>query len=298
MPGERTHFYFTKNPFELPEYGNHVVAFLWGEERCKVPAYARHVRGVIRTSQLIPFLGFRAGLRLSRYEAVLVFQYARDWFTHVRSLYHLRKRAPKLSKPLYDLPRIFTIPFGYHSQEDLPQVPMRERRLDAFFAGEVHTPIPSADYRYWTSTSKAEARKQLWKVLRGLNEEGQWNIDIGNVPGGEAGPKSPEFASYSAKMMNSRICLAPRGTVAETFRFFEGLRAGCLVVCNRLPPEPYLQGVPAIQIDNWKELPALMKKYARDLDSLEQYRNASMDFWRTRLNERAIGSQVARFLQS
>jgi hypothetical protein len=297
VPGTKLRFYFTKNPYELPEYGNDVVAVLWQEERCKIPTYARHVRGVIRCLQSRPFLGFHPRLGLNKYEAVLTFQYLRDSAMHLRSRYHIR-HVPKGWPPaIHDSPRVLTIPLGYHSQEELPQIPMAERLLDAFFTGELGTLLPRTNYQYWTTDSKTQARRQLWKVLLELRKDPEWRIEMADISGGETKGQPPEFHTYSSKMMNSRICLAPRGTMAETFRHYEGWRAGCLVIGNMLPPEPFLEGAPAIQIDNWKELPAMMKRYARDLDALEHYRKASLDFWRTRLSERVIAQQVVRFLK-
>ena len=298
MPGATLRFYFTKNPYELPEYGKEVVAVLWQEERCKIPTYARHVRGVIRCLNLKPFLGFHPRLGLNKYEAVLAFQYLRDSALHLRSRYHVRHVPKDWPPALHDSPRVLTVPLGYHSQEELSQIPMAERRLDAFFTGGLHNPIPRTDYRHWTTDSRTQARRQLWKILLELRKDPEWRIEMADIAGGGTITQLPEFHSYSSKMMNSRICLAPRGTMAETFRHYEGWRAGCLVISNMLPPEPFLEGAPAIQLDNWKELPALMKKYARDIDALEHYRKAGLDFWRTRLSERIIGSQVAAFLKA
>jgi len=290
------HFYFTKDPANLPEYGDHVVAILWQEERCKVPTYARHIRGVLRCLQAVPFLGFHPRLGFNKYEAVLTFQYVRDVALHLRSKRQLLAPHPDWPPVIHNTPRVLSIPLGYHSQEELPQVPMADRRLDAFFAGELHTPVPKSSYRYWITTSKTQARKQLWNVLLKLKQDPEWRIDMGDISGGEGVARLPEYNSYSQKMMNSRICLAPRGTTAESSRLFEGWRAGCMVITNRLPPETFLKGAPAIQIDHWKELPALLKKYARDLDALEHYRKASLDFWKNHLSEQIIGQQVAHFL--
>jgi hypothetical protein len=290
------HFYFTKDAVNLPEYGNHVVAILWQEERCKIPAYARHVRGVLRCLQGTPFLGFHPHFGFNKYEAVLTFQYARDLALHHRSKKLMRGPHPDWPPAPHSIPRILTIPLGYHSQEELPQIPMAERTLDAFFTGEVHTHVPKSSYRYWITTSKTQARRQLWNALLKLKQDSRWHIDMGDISGGDSGPRPPEFDSYSQKMMNSRICLAPRGTVAETFRMYEGWRAGCMVIANQLPPEPFLKGAPVIEVDNWKVLPDLLKKYARDIDALEEYRRKSLDFWKNHLSEPVIGQQVAYFL--
>ena len=141
------HFYLTKDPNQLPEYGPHVVAVLLQEERCKIPAYALHVRAVVRNLHSTPFLGFRQ-LRLNRLNAVLAFEYVRDWALHHRSRQALRSPHPDWSQQLHTTPRIYTIPLGYHSQDELPQIPMQDRTLDSFFAGELATILPPTTYRY------------------------------------------------------------------------------------------------------------------------------------------------------
>ncbi len=290
------HFYLTKDPNELPEYGPHVVAVLLQEERCKIPAYALHVRAVVRNLHSLPFPGFRPKLSFNRLSAVLSFEYARDWALHYRSRLALRSPHPAWPARLHTIPRIVTIPLGYHSQDELPQIPMQDRTLDSFFAGELATKLPPTTYRYWVSTSKAEARKQLWRVLQQVKRDSEWRIDLDNIGVGEIVSRAAQFNTYSQKMMNSRICLAPRGTMAETYRLYEGLRAGCLVITNRLPDEPFLRGAPVIQVDHWNELPALLRKYARDIDALEKFREASLAWWQNHCHEKIIGPQVAHFL--
>jgi hypothetical protein len=289
------HFYLTKDPNQLPEYGPHVVAVLLQEERCKIPSYALHVRAVVRNLHSTPFLGFRQP-RLNRLNAVLAFEYARDSALHLRSRRALLSPHPDWPQPLHTAPRIYTIPLGYHSQDELPQIPMQSRTLDSFFAGELATILPPTTYRYWVSTSKAEARKQLWRVLQQIKRDPEWRIDLDNIGVGESLSRAAQFNTYSQKMMNSRICLAPRGSMAETFRLYEGLRAGCLVITNRIPNEPFLRGAPVIQVDHWKELPGLLKKYARDIDTLERYRQNSLEWWKNHCHEKIIGPQVAHFL--
>lgn len=289
--GEGLHFYLTKDPYHLPEYGPHVVAVLLLEERCKIPWYAKHVRAVIRNTRSVPFRAFRP--RMNRLDLVLAFEYARDWAMHWRSHRQLQTHRRGWPPAVHSEPRVFTIPLGYHSQEELPQIAMSDRTLDCFFAGDLTSGAGPTSYRYWVSTSKAEARKQLWRVLLELKKDPAWHIDLGSVT---KDTSARQFDSYSEKMMNSRICVAPRGTMAETYRFYEGLRNGCLVITNRLPDEPFLRGAPVIQVDHWKELPGLLRRYARNVDALEDYRRVSTAWWETRCSEFVIGPQVARFL--
>ena len=230
VKAEGLHFYFTNEAYMLPEYGSHVVSVLYHEERCKVPVYSRHVRATIRYNQSKPFLGFRLHRRMGRLEAVLFLEYIRDWYLHIRSRIALDRPHPEWPKPVRKEPVVIMLPFGYHSQDELPIRPMAERTVDTFFAGEVKHAVSKTSYRYWLSTSKFLARAQVYKELRKLVETKKWKIELSTIGSTERKQLTSLYDSYSEKMMNSRICTAARGSVAETFRAFEGIRAGCLVV--------------------------------------------------------------------
>jgi hypothetical protein len=288
------HFYFTKNAYELPEYGRRVVSVLLQEERCKVPVYGRHVRTTLRNLLSRPFLGFRPHRRMGRLEALLLFEYARDWYTHGKSVRAQSRPPESWGAAIRSDPRVLCLPLGYHSQEQLPQVPMVKRRFDVFFAGQVKHAIPRNDYRHWVSTSKFIARAQLWKELARLEERQTWTLDLGKVAASEKLAQAPAFESYSEKMMNTRICVAPRGSVAETYRACEGLRAGCLVVANRLPPAHPFADSPILQIDHWRQLEGILDKYARNIDLLEEARAASLEWWDSHLSVKIEAHRVAR----
>ncbi len=291
-------FHFTKEAAFLPSYGRDVVAVLLQEERCKVPVYGRHVRAVLRNLLSAPALGFdpaKALTGFTRLEAILAFEYVRDWYTHVRS--RLALRAPRnLPSPVRREARILRLPLGYHSQEELPQIPMGDRSLDLFFAGEVNYKAPPGSYLRYTSTSKREARVQLWAELQRLQATGEWKLDLGNISAGEKNAV-PHFGSYSEKMMQSRICVAPRGSVADSFRSFEGLRAGCLVVCNRLPADEFMYPhAPLLIVHHWREIEGILKKYARDIAALEAWRARALAWWHDRLRPEAVAPWVAERL--
>ena len=293
IKGRALRFYITKEAYYLPEYGPDVVAVLLQEERSKVPVYGRHVRAVVRNLQSKPFLGFKPHARMGRFEAVLGFEYARDWYTHTRSKRALAAPHRDWPSPIRKEPLVIDIPLGYHSQVELPQVPMAERTLDLFFAGQIKHPVPRNDYRYWVSTSKWVVRQQLWDILVELKRKGEWNIDLGEIAADQQKQFAEAFGSYSEKMMHSRICVSPRGAVADTFRSFEGLRAGCMVIGNLVPPESFLANAPIHVVKHWSELEPMLRKYARDLGYLEQERAKSVAYWEKHLAPEKIAEYLA-----
>ena len=301
IKAEGLRFYFTKEAYALPDYGRKVVAVLLQEERCKVPVYGRQVRAVIRNLLTHPFLGYRPLRALAsgptKLEAVLTFEFLRDCYTSARARYALAHPPASFPAPVRRDPRTIRLPLGYHSQQEVPQVPMAERTLDLFFAGQVRYDIPPGSYQHWTSTSKCEARMQLWAVLQKLRGEDKWVMDLGDLRAEQSQSERQVFSSYSEKMMQSRICVAPRGSMADTYRAFEGLRAGCLVVANPLPRDEFLYPkAPLLIVDHWREIGGILKRYARDVDALEQWRAKSLAWWRDHLRPEVLAVSLARQL--
>ena len=301
VQAEGLRFYFTKEAYFLPDYGRDVVAVLLQEERCKVPVYGRQVRAVIRNLLTYPFLGYRPHRALTggftRLEAVLTFEFLRDSYTSLRARYARARPPAGFPSPVRRDPRTLRLPLGYHSQQDLPQVPMAERTLDTFFAGQVQESVPPGSYRQYLSTSKMQARKQIWQVLRELQKEGMWRMDLGDLAADQTRVAGASFGSYSEKMMQSRICVAPRGSMADTFRAFEGLRAGCLVVANPLPKDDFLYPrAPLLIVDHWREIRGILERYARDVDALEEWRAKSLAWWHGHLRPEVLAVALARDL--
>ncbi len=285
------HFYFTKNAYHLPEYGRHVVSMLLQEERSKVPVYGRHVRATIRNLMSRPFLGWRPHWPLGSVEAVLTFEYTRDWYTHLRSVLARVHPPSDWPAPIRKEPLTLRLPLGYHSQVEVPYIPIKDRALDMFFSGEIRHGVAKNDYRYWTSTSKFEVRGQLWRELTKLKAE--WNIDLDAIASVDNKSNAQAFGSFSEKMMNTRICLAPRGSMPDSFRHFEGMRAGCMIVSNPVPVEPYLHGAPMLVIDHWREIGGILKRYGRDYDFIQEMGSKARAWWDTRLSPEIMGRYIA-----
>ncbi len=301
VAAEGLHFYFTKEAYFLPEYGPHVVGVLLQEERCKTPVYGRQVRAVIRNLMSRPFLGYRPSRCLTkgftRLEAVLTFEFLRDTYTSRRSRQAYKQPPASLPSPVRREGKTIRLPLGYHSQVEVPQVPMAERALDTFFVGQVRQAAPATRYQRYLSSSKIEARKQIWSVLQEVQKEGRWRMDLGDVAADQNQSAGAAFGSYSERMMQSRICVAPRGSMADTFRAFEGLRAGCLVVANPLPKDEFLYpGAPLLILDHWREIRGILTQYARDTDLLEEWRSKALAWWDGHLRPEVTALFLAREL--
>ena len=297
IEAEGLRFVFTKEAYRVPVYGRDVVVVMLQEERCKVPVYGRQVRAVIRNLLSRPYIGFRPHLPVTKLEAVLSFEYARDWYTHLRSRFYEARSDRNLAPAVRREGKTIRVPLGYHSQVEVPQVPMAERPLDLFFAGQVRYTIPPGSYQHFTSTSKCEARLQLWAELETLKQQSEWNMDLGDIRANQRHELAHIYDTYSEKMVRTRICLAPRGSVADSFRSFEGLRAGCLVVANPLPRDEYMYpDAPILYINHWREIEGILRKYARNVDLLEEWRARSLAWWHDHLRPEVIAPMVAREL--
>jgi hypothetical protein len=170
---------------------------------------------------------------------------------------------------------------------------MMERKYHSFFAGNVRP--GQKGWRRWIETPKEVGRRAMLQAVERLRQSRpDFRFDGGVTDQRVAG----EIGSYSERMMNAKICLAPRGSVVESFRWFEGLKFGCLVISERLPKRWYYEGAPVIQIDDWNELEAVIAPYLQDDAKLEQYRLRSLEYWDRKCSEEAFGRYLANCLNT
>jgi len=99
--------------------------------------------------------------------------------------------------------------------------------------------------------------------------------------------------AYSKTLMDSKICLVPRGTSSETFRFFEGLRYGCVLITERLPSRRFYNNAPIIQVDDWNVLPNIVPTLLADEDRMRRLHRSTLGWWKNVCSENQLGKFIA-----
>jgi hypothetical protein len=287
--------YMTWDVNWLPEYGENVVVALIGDEWGLVPRYARHVRAIVKTHRgAFPFLGIRRWWPFDRLRFLMLIKYLRNLVLHARSRVAAARTPADWPSPVHRKPLIISAPLGYAFLEDVPMKTMHERPYHCFFAGSVDTALGRHSYRKWLRTPKEIARAELLRAVEALQKKDpRFRFDGRVVSLASMVDKSSDGRTYSQRMMDSKICLAPRGTIVDTWRFFEGVRSGCLVITEPLPDEYYYKNAPVIQIDDWRELESVIQPFLEDDDILETWRQRTLEYWRERCGEAAFGAYLA-----
>jgi hypothetical protein len=295
--------YMTWDVDRLPEYGDDIVVALLGDEFAVIPRYASHVRAIVKTLGTFPFLGIRRWRPFDRLRFLLAMKYLRNLALHARSRMAASRPPADWPAPVRTKPLIINAPLGYALLEDVPMKTMHERPYHCFFAGLVATAPDRPGHPKWRIIPKDEVRKlgrevMLRAVAEFQKKEPRFRFDGSVVSSPSQSAKSPDGRSYSQRMMDSKICLAPRGSMVDSWRFFEGVRSGCLVITEPLPDEYFYRDAPVIQIDRWTELESVIRPFLDDDDALEACRQRTLAYWRGRCGEAAFGAYVAKCINS
>ena len=104
---------------------------------------------------------------------------------------------------------------------------------------------------------------------------------------------------YGEVLRNSKIVLCPRGfDSVESFRHFEAMRAGCVVVSEKLPRNYLYKGSPIIEVENWADGLRLVEDLLKNESELERIQREVVDWWNTKCSEKATARFIARSLRA
>jgi hypothetical protein len=286
-------FYLVSNHIlvdELPSYGDTVVAVIRSDEECWIPPYLDKVRYVFKTYGFQPWCG--ASMREQSPASVL--KCVRDWGQWTwHYLSYLRQNG--FSPERGD--RKMVIPLGYARQTDLPGKPFDSRRYLVGFLGSIENRSYSRfSPKRLFSTPKYVARSRLAESLQKLAASDPDSVFYGTTSSFTESTMTGAGDRYTEIMADTKIALAPRGSSVETYRFFEAMRQGCVVICDRLPPHWFYVGCPAIQIDDWGNLEAEVRTLSADPERLADLHRKSLAWWEEKLSERAVAQLIAKCL--
>jgi hypothetical protein len=292
--------YLTTDLQTLPSYGQNVVAIVYADEQCKVPAYFDRVLAIFKCYGIKPTLsatawGFPNTLRLLtwlHFFKVLLARFPSAW----------RYRLGQLKAGLgfsQTIAPVYEIPLGYYKQLDLPIKPWQERSQDIFFGGSLENQaISKRSLKYWLSNPKRISRSQMLAQLDTLQQNHPqlqvgYYTTAGFIPGYTAHDQSSQ---YSEQMMNAKICLVPRGTSLETYRFFEAIRYGCIPVTETLPQHWFYQGSPAIVLRDWQALESKIQPLLDDPVQLQAQHEAALNWWHNQCSPEKVADFMTEML--
>jgi hypothetical protein len=293
LEAEGLTFYITWNVRTLPSYGRNVIAIVLGDEWCRIPAYSNKIRAIFKGYGTQPTLGYNFIFSPSYLSFInfihflrIVSVYIPSWINY--QTYKLVRQPEDNAAPIY------AIPLGYYKQIELPLKPLLDRSYDIYFSGSIAQRKYSKNtLKFWIGEPKSISREKMILNLKKLNNKHQ-NLKVKlSLTDSFQSSSSSNAEVYSEELMNSKICLAPRGTSFETFRFFEALRYGCIVVTEVLPSRWFYDGAPIIQIADWSELEEVLKSLVENVDLMQKKHYESLNWWKNQCSETAVGTYIA-----
>jgi hypothetical protein len=290
-------FFVTYDTTALPRYGSDVVAVVLNDEWFRTPAYGGQVLAVLRNLSNSPWFPWETVAPPSVASAFALTNHLRILSERARA--H-RKMAESRRTQGWAPPRtdnIVDVPLGYYRQPEKPIKPFDQRDTDVYFGGSLIHDLDRKER--WKQAVKRLAGnpKQLYRAsmlhelerVRSAHPEVRAKV---TVTGEFRDLQATQVTDYAEDMMDARVALVPRGTAAESYRLYEAWRYGCIVICEPLPPRPFLEGAPAIRLRSWRELEPALLELLDDPARQRELHGASLRWWQNVCSEEAIGSRL------
>ncbi len=273
-------FVFTRSVTELPNKfadQQNLVVVVMGDEWARVPSYASQVHAIFKAPGQHMKLAFHSGWW--RFNAMALIQYG-------------RQQSKRFPHHFFDSKHnLFAIPYGYYRLPVRQQVtPINQRKIDASFTGSIdHKKVLGG----LVKTNKVLSRERMVSTVDQWKQNKPYEIDVKLSTFFPKANDTPEFNTYPQILMDTKICLSPRGTHLETYRLCEGMYYGCIVIAEEQPDHWFAENSPAFIVNNWNQLPELLDDLLGNPLKMQQLQQASLDYWDSTLAPAAIANYMA-----
>lgn len=192
-----------------------------------------------------------------------------------------------------ELPKnYFHFPLGY--TENLKEVetkPINERTLDVFFSGSLHT----GRIKFFKEVSfigflPYRISKKIQKKFKFKYDNYFPNAYIRFTNGFMSGLSGED---YTKMLNNSKIVLCPAGvSKIESFRIFEALKMGNVLIADQLPDKLNFKNSPIIQVQDWRGLKDMIVNFLENNELLENTSKESRSFYDSNFSENAMAEKI------
>ncbi|GGK57827.1 hypothetical protein ACD591_15655 [Rufibacter glacialis] len=185
----------------------------------------------------------------------------------------------------------FCIPLGYnYSFRESKVKKISERSINVFFSGNLHK--GRSDFFSWLLGFKLPlfVQHRLRKLLNLTFDHKFPSSYIRFTSGFNSGLSSKEYSSIVA---DSKIVLCPGGSVSvESFRLYEAMRQGCVIISEVLPERKLFNQCPIIEIPDWGVVTSIVENLLSDTKKMEQLSMAVKDWYDNSVSPEAIGRYI------
>jgi hypothetical protein len=196
--------------------------------------------------------------------------------------------------------RTLHIPLGCYGRLLGRSLEITERATDLAFLGSIEKapdtrPLLRAILKRLVKPPKTISRQEMMLALeKTLEDRKEWTSTIA-ITSSFSDSESKQDR-YSAAMANCKVSICPRGSNYETYRLNESFKMGCIVVCEPIPDIWFYQGHPAIIVNDWQHLPAILGQILEDPERCRRASKAAREFWESHLDEVVVASKIQSFL--
>lgn len=152
---------------------------------------------------------------------------------------------------------VHSFPLGYNKKHvPLENLPIINRPTDIFFSGHM------------SSLNRRQHMTNVIDFFSSLKPKDRPNLDINISKGFNMGLDGEE---YSRRMHRSKIVICPAGNVsAETFRHYEAMRSGAVVITPKLPETKIYKDAYICQVLDWQnDFGEVIMDLLKDIDMLQ-----------------------------
>tara|TARA_B100001113_G_scaffold353311_1_gene357136 strand:- start:3938 stop:4762 length:825 start_codon:yes stop_codon:yes gene_type:complete len=104
---------------------------------------------------------------------------------------------------------------------------------------------------------------------------------------------------YNWTINNTKIIFAPTGSASlETFRFYEGMMSGCMVISIKQPNVSFYDKAPYIKVREWNEILPAVTNILNDLSVIEKYSSEAQDWYNKHCSPEGLAEYMMKALEN
>lgn len=218
-----------------------------------------------------------------------------DFYGHYKAIFKTYLTRNILKK------NIFKFPLGYGGKRPkMDSLPITERKYNFFYSGNINRNRIDLLSSFLSREPSILRRKYgFYRILNYFKSDysdfyPDSYIKFTNKFG--TGLSSDSYYEY---LYNTKVAICPPGyELNHTYRHYEALMAGCIVLSLETDNEGYFDGAPIIQVNNWKDGLLLASNLLKEEDVIKEISFKSTEYFNNHFSAIAVALYVAEKLSS